>query len=71
MADCCIDIEPERLPPLLVASIEPAAPIIGRVIGNIAWRDGHLARADARHHVEAELRPLDIVVVSSKGRLSG
>jgi hypothetical protein len=70
-ADCCIDIEPERLPPWLIASVEPAAPVIGRIIGNIVWRDGYLAREDARRRVEAELQPLDIIVVSSKGRLSG
>lgn len=68
---CCIDIDPEPVPPWLVASIEPAAPVIGRVIGSIVWRDGYLLRDDAIGRIQAELVPLDIVVTSSKGRLSG
>lgn len=68
---CCIDIDPETMPPWFIATIEPAAPVIGRVIGNIVWRDGYLARDDALQRIQAELLPLDVVVVSSKGRLSG
>ncbi|MEO9612677.1 MAG: hypothetical protein ABJG86_09505 [Nitratireductor sp.] len=70
LAGCCET--PERSPAWLVALAEPAAPLIGNVIGRIAWRGGHLAGDDKALRLLGErMRPLDIIVVSSKGRLSG
>lgn len=67
---CCTDLE--RYPRWLVAAAEPVAPVLGNVIAGIAWRRGHLSRhPDAVAAVLSGLRPLDIIVVSSKGRLSG
>ncbi len=70
LAGCCET--PERSPAWLVALVEPAAPLVGNVIGRIAWRGGHLAGDDKALRLLGErMRPLDIIVVSSKGRLSG
>ncbi len=70
LAGCCET--PERSPAWLVALAEPAAPLIGNVIGRIAWRGGYLAGDDKALRLLGErMRPLDIIVVSSKGRLSG
>lgn len=66
---CCVDNE--RTPAWLVKIVEPAAPIAGRIIGHIAWRRGRLDSGGARQAVLSRLRPMDIVLVSSKGRLSG
>lgn len=66
---CCNNNE--RLPPWLVRIAEPAAPVIGKIIGNIHWRSGYLGNARARDAVLSRLRPMDVIVVSSKGRLSG
>lgn len=67
---CCSDLE--RYPRWLVAAAEPVAPVLGHVIARIAWRRGHLPRhPDAVAAALSDLRPLDIVLVSSKGRLSG
>jgi hypothetical protein len=42
------------------------------MLGSVALRPGHLSRMPgAVRHIEERLRPLDVVVVSSKGRLSG
>lgn len=66
---CCSN--PERQPRWMVALAEPVAPVFGGVISHIVWRDGYLADADAQRAILERLQPLDIVVVSSKGRLSG
>lgn len=66
---CCVSAE--KYPPWLVSLVEPAAPLVGRAIGSVVWRKGHLAGTSAQQEIAAALRPLDIVVVSSRGRLSG
>lgn len=68
-AKCCADAE--RQPHWLVAVIEPAAPAIGQVIGRISWRSGYLSEPAVQARIVASLQPLDLVFVSSKGRLSG
>ncbi|QDZ03055.1 hypothetical protein FQ775_23300 [Nitratireductor mangrovi] len=70
LAGCCEGAE--RTPAWLVALAEPAAPVIGHVVGRVVWREGYLAGdTEAMRLITETLRPLDIVVVSSKGRLSG
>lgn len=66
---CCVDNE--RSPSWLVKIVEPTAPFFGRIVGHIAWRRGHLDSSEARKAVLSRLRPMDIVLLSSKGRLSG
>lgn len=68
LAECCRDVE--RLPPVLVTLADPAAPLIGRTIGTIVWRHGHLRGTPATSLVAERLRPLDILLVTHKGRLS-
>lgn len=68
-ASCCLDVE--RYPPLIVRIADPVAPLIGRTVGAIVWRKGYLNDdPDAQAEVLRQLRPLDIVLVSNKGRLS-
>lgn len=67
VAQCCANVE--RYPVWLVEALEPAAPVIGRIIGSIVWRDGYIP-ASAAQRIGAELRPLDILVTGSNGRLS-
>jgi hypothetical protein len=67
---CCKNAE--RQPQWLVDLVRPIAPGLGTAIGNVTWRKGYiLSREDAHQAIRAEIRPLDIVVVSSKGRMSG
>ncbi|MCR5855562.1 YiiX/YebB-like N1pC/P60 family cysteine hydrolase [Mesorhizobium sp. J428] len=66
---CCA--EAERQPRWLVAMIEPAAPVVGQVVGHISWRSGYLSEPGIQERIVAGLQPLDLVFVSSKGRLSG
>ena len=67
---CCANAE--RLPHWLVDLAEPLAPGIGTAIGHVHWRKGYmLAREEAHQAIRRELKPLDILLVSSKNRLSG
>lgn len=67
---CCRNAE--RHPPGLVAVLDGIAPVLGRVVGLVRWRIGYLGRhVEAQEAILAELRPLDIVLVSNKQRLSG
>lgn len=66
---CCA--EAERQPRWLVAMVEPAAPVVGQVVGYISWRSGYLSEPGIQERIVAGLQPLDLVFVSSKGRLSG
>lgn len=62
----------EPYPAWFIAAIEPAAPAIGLAIAQVQWRKGRLYRHDdALAVVASRLRPLDILLFSSKGRLSG
>ena len=66
---CCVGAE--RQPPWLIALLEPVAPLTGIAVSRVVWRSGHLARHEgAIDAVVTKLRPLDIVLVSSRGRLS-
>ena len=61
-----------KFPPWLIKVADPVAPAVGFTISHIQWRSGYLKkRSDALNHVRAHLQPLDILVFSSKGRLSG
>lgn len=66
---CCADAE--RQPRWLIAAAEPFAPVVGEIVGPITWRQGYLADEATQDQIVAGLRPLDVVVVSSKGRLTG
>lgn len=69
-ATCCTDNE--RYPRWLIQVAEPAAPIIGTAISLVSFRKGHFSRHDAeRERILSALKPLDVVLLSSKGRLSG
>lgn len=66
---CCA--EPERFPPLLVNVVAPGAPVFGRIAANITGRHGHLHEDEAAiAHLMDVVRPLDIVLVGAKGRMS-
>lgn len=66
---CCAD--PERYPPGLIAALDPLAPVVGRIVALVRWGPGRLAyHPEAQQTVLAELRPLDILLVSNKQRLS-
>lgn len=67
----CCGGDAERQPDWLVAVAEPLAPALGRIVGHIAWRRGYLSDPAAQAEILSELQPLDVVFVSSKGRLSG
>ncbi len=70
LAVCCENAE--RQPQWLVDLVRPIAPGLGIAIGHVTWRKGYiLSREDAHQAIRAEIRPLDILVVSSKGRMSG
>lgn len=70
LGDCCA--KPERYPPALVALADPIAPSVGRMVARMVWREGHLLRHDGTiDQVLTQLRPLDVITVSNKGRLSG
>ena len=61
-----------KFPPWLIKVADPVAPAVGFTISHVQWRSGYLKnRADALNLVRANLQPLDILVFSSKGRLSG
>ncbi|CAG1010779.1 hypothetical protein RHIZO_03842 [Rhizobiaceae bacterium] len=67
---CCDGAE--RYPGWMIDVYEPVAPVLGDAFGRVVMRRGLLAeRSDALHHITQRLRPLDILVVSSKGRLTG
>lgn len=69
LADCCR--EAETYPPILVDMIEPIAPLLGKLIGGSVLRSGYLATAEVEASVLGVVHPLDVVVLSSKGRASG
>lgn len=66
---CCDNAE--SWPPPLVRLADPLAPVLGRLIGKVVMRDGYIARPAAQAEVAAGLQPLDVLFVSSNGRLSG
>lgn len=67
---CCR--KAEIYPKWAVALVEPAAPAIGRAVALVRWRKGYIGhQPQAIANLERQLRPLDILVVANKGRLSG
>ena len=60
-----------KYPRWLIAAAEPAAPAIGFAISRVQWREGHLNNDEALAAATARLRPLDVLLFSNKGRLSG
>jgi hypothetical protein len=67
---CCVWTE--RFVPGLVAALEPCAPVLGRVAALVRWRPGYLSvQPESAEAILRQLRPLDIVLVSNKGRLTG
>jgi hypothetical protein len=67
---CCTNME--DYPPWFVDMARTVAPTLGTVLSHVAWRSGHLkSKPAAQKAVLDVLQPLDIVLVSSKGRRSG
>lgn len=64
---CTTNAEP--YPRAVVAAAELGAPVIGKLASVIEWRKGHLRnQKDAKAYLLSKLRPLDLIVVSSKGK---
>lgn len=67
---CCTDLE--EYPRWFVDAVRLVAPQAGRITNKITWRPGYIkTQKQAQSAIMATLQPLDIVVVSSKGRKSG
>jgi SAM-dependent methyltransferase len=67
---CCTDME--DYPRWFVDTARTAAPEIGTVLSHVTWRGGYLkSKKEAQDAILMSLEPLDIVLVSSKGRTSG
>lgn len=67
---CCTNME--DYPPWFVDMARTVAPTLGTLSTHIAWRSGHLKSKQAAQQAILEvLQPLDILLVSSKGKRSG
>lgn len=67
---CCTNME--EYPRWYVDMARTVAPALGTVFSHVAWRAGYLkSKRTAQEAVIDVLQPLDIVLVSSKGRGSG
>ncbi len=67
---CCKD--PERIPPALIDAFRPLVPEVGKVFAHVNWRKGYMLKQEEAHAaLRAELQPLDVLVESSKGRITG
>ncbi len=67
---CCTNME--DYPRWFVDMARTVAPALGTVLSHVAWRAGYLkSKRSAQDAVMDVLQPLDIVLVSSKGRQSG
>lgn len=67
---CCTRME--EYPRWYVDMARTVAPALGTVLSHVAWRSGHLkSEPAAQQAILGVLEPLDIVLVSSKGRTSG
>lgn len=67
---CCTKME--EYPLWFVDLARAVAPTLGTVLSHVAWRSGHLrSKQAAQNAIMDVLQPLDIVLVSSKGRRSG
>ena len=67
---CCTNME--EYPLWFVDLARAVAPTLGTVLSHVAWRSGHLkSKQAAQDAIMDVLQPLDIVLVSSKGKRSG
>lgn len=66
---CCR--ETEVYAPVLIALIEPFAPLLGNAVGASVFRSGYLADERVQAQVLQVVRPLDVVLLSNKHRASG
>jgi hypothetical protein len=67
---CCSNME--DYPLWYVDMARTVAPALGTVLSHVAWRSGYLKSKQAAQQAIMEvLQPLDIVLVSSKGKRSG
>ena len=67
---CCTNME--EYPRWYVEMARAVAPALGTVLSHVAWRAGYLkSKRSAQDAIMGVLQPLDIVLVSSKGRRSG
>lgn len=69
LANCCDNAE--FYPPPVMQIADPLMPILGPVFGNVVFREGHLETPAAREAILARLKPMDLLALSSKNRLSG
>ena len=69
LAHCCDNAE--FYPPPVMKLADPLMPLLGPVFGNVVFREGYLEKPSARQAIEARLQPMDMLVLSSKNRLSG
>ena len=70
LAVCCSN--PERQPQWLVDLARPVAKPLGLAVSKVVWRKGYLyGQPQARSLIRAKLKPMDLLLVSTKGRLSG
>jgi hypothetical protein len=66
---CCNDVE--TAPSWFVRALDPAAPLVGRIVAQIVWRKGYLhGETEVMDTLRDALQPLDIVLVTNKGRMS-
>lgn len=62
----------EAYPRWLIRLVDPVAEPFGRTAAHVVWRKGKVtSRAEAMAYLQADLRPLDILVTKSRGRLTG
>jgi len=67
---CCTNME--EYPRWYVDMARAVAPALGTVLSHVSWRSGHLkSKQAAQDAIMETLQPLDIVLVSSKGKRSG
>lgn len=69
LAHCCDNAE--FYPPPVMKLADPLMPFLGPVFGNVVFREGYLEKPTARMAIQARLQPMDMLVLSSKNRLSG
>ncbi|MBK8458407.1 MAG: hypothetical protein IPL47_15925 [Phyllobacteriaceae bacterium] len=68
----CRDNPAEPYPPWVIKLVEPVAEPFGRAAAHVVWRHGRIGRrSDAMALLARTLRPLDIVLTKSNGRLTG
>ncbi len=62
----------ETYPRWLIRLVDPIAEPFGRTAAHLVWRKGQVtSHAEALGYLQANLRPLDILVTKSRGRLTG